>query len=344
MTRLGRTRAIANRMLTTVAALLLVAAFGCDGDGGSATADGAVSGVDAGPAYYNVRRDLSAFFDVEGVDVQVGPPEGYIPEGATELQIEALARVNWYRWKAGLPTVGLNNAISEAAQMHCECYVVHLADYSEMSPHSEKSSWPEPCRGESATDRIAASGGSTGRGVTEIIAYLMTPTLAVDGWMETLYHRLPILDPTARECGYGDVIEGGGPINTMNFVLGDSAVDLEGVHFYPYDGQTQVPTQWDGYESPQPPPPPAGYPSGPIITMTLGRGGWMGETHELFDGDGQTVEHTYLDHYNDEYLSGWNTMAIYANEPLQSGMTYQVRFVINDSGAPRTFSWSFTTR
>ncbi len=334
------------RLLCVTAALTMVfAAASCESDGGSpGTPDGFVSGADVGPQAYNERRDLSALFDVPGVDAQTNPPEGYIPTGATDLQIEALRRVNWYRWKAGLPVVDLDNAISEAAQKHCECYVAHSGEWT-ISPHSENPSWGEPCRGESMIERIDAAGGSTGAGASEVIAFETTPTRAVDGWMDTLYHRVPILDPSARFCGYGEVIEGlSKTINTMDFVVGDTVADREGIHLYPYDGQTDVPTSWNGYESPQPPEPPNGYPSGPIVTLTLGKGGWMGETHELFNEVGDPVEHTYLDQYNDDHLQGWNTVAIYANEPLDPDATYQVHIRINDSGAPRSIRWSFTTR
>ena len=39
----------------------------------------------------------------------------------------------------------------------------------------------------------------------DLIALLPDPGESVDGWLATLYHRIPLLDPTLKRVGYGQV-------------------------------------------------------------------------------------------------------------------------------------------
>jgi len=269
-------------------------------------------------------------------------PQGHIPEGATEEQIEAIERVNWYRWKVGLLPIDLDLLLSQAALAHCQCYVAHQDVYGGgMSPHNEDASWDEPCNGAAPWDRTAAA-GVTGWGISEVIAFVGSPTAAVDGWAATLYHRLPITDPTTKMCGYGEHTAESPRINTMNCAHGNVPADVEDLILFPWDGAEDVPVSWDGFEDPQPPPPPKDYPSGPIVTLTAPQA-FVTVTHDLLDEQGAPVEHTFLDFRNDEHLVGSNTVCLYAHEPLEDGATYTVKLQLDLADRPVDVEWSFTT-
>ena len=331
-------------------ALVASAAVACESAGAAGGADAGGGPTDTGGGGAVVprdvqeqRRDLSRWFvDGEAVETIDPMPEWHIPEGALPEQIAALERVNWYRWEVGLLPIDLDLQLSQAAQYHCDCYVAHHAEYSGgMSAHNEDPSWPDPCMGAAPWDRTDAAGVS-GWGISEVIAFTGTPTSAVDGWMGTLYHRLPIVDPTTQSCGYGERTNGNPRINTMNCAHGNTVPDINAILLYPPDGAEDVPVSWDGYEDPQPPEPPTGYPSGPIITMTVGQA-FIVVTEALVDERGAPVPHTFLDSTNDEHLDGANTISLYAHDPLEDGVTYTVRLQIDLSDRPQDIEWSFTT-
>lgn len=333
--------------LSFAALLLAPLGIACEGDLSSADISGGFSPDAGGPAAMDVeeqRRDLTRYF-VDGQVVEtIDPvPPGHIPEGATEEQIEALERVNWYRWKVGLLPVDLDLLLSQAAQAHSDCYVEHTAEYSGgMSAHMEDPSWGPPCTGQAPWDRTGAA-GVVGWGISEVIAFTGSATSAVDGWAATLYHRLPIVDPTTKMCGYGERTAGNPRINVMNCAHGELPPDVETLIRFPWDGAEDVPVSWDGFEDPQPPEPPTGYPSGPIITLTLPQA-FLTVTHELVDEEGNPVEHMFLDFQNDPELVDTNTVCLYSYAPLADGVTYTVRLQLDLADAPLDVEWSFTTR
>ena len=295
------------------------------------------------------RRDLRAFYpddakpDLGGAEY----PPGVLPPEATVEQAKALDRVNWYRWRVGLGPIDMLQDINGVSQAHCDCYVAHRDDYfgpMAISPHDEKSSWGAPCQGVDVGKRMTA-GGVSWQGASEVIAFTANPISAVDGWMATLYHRLPIIDPATLACGYGEHARSP-MINTMNFTMALSSPDREAVVLYPEDGATGISPRWDGAESPQPIPPPTGYPSGPIITMTLGRGNYSVTAHSLTDTAGTAIEHVFADSGNDTHLrDSPETVCLYAHDPLEYDMTYHVRIDYTVGGEEqRSTSWSFQTR
>lgn len=328
---------------------LLAACVACDtaGDGGFSGDPDAIGPSDA------EASDAGATDAAAGDVLPDGEfPKGFIPEGATEIEIEAINRVNWYRWRVGLPPIDLDRDVSQVAQRHCECWYLHREDYrvQEISPHDELPSWSErTCAGVSVGDRMEAN-GITGVAASEVIAFLSTPAGAVDGWVETLYHRLPITSPTTEACGYGEKVEGScmvpigqstNCINTMNCLHATTNTDT--VVLYPEDGAVGIPTSWDGAENPQPPPPPQGYPSGPIITLYRGGVPFTTESHEILSPEGSTIPHMFLDGTNDTHLEGERTVCLYPNRPLEPGTTYTVRVGLAVTNGTETVEWSFTT-
>jgi len=175
----------------------------------------------------------------------------------------------------------------------------------------------------------------------EIMTFIADPEAAVHGWAETLYHRIPIVDPNSFETGYGRATGNDAACDTMDFSGGGEAdKDLDAI--YPFDGQVGVGVSWDGHENPQPPVPPTGYPSGPIITITAPTGVDLQVTsHQLLGPDDQEIEIMATGTMDSDMLS--RTTAIYAHDPLQNFTTYTVKMSGTRSGASWERSWSFTT-
>ena len=271
-------------------------------------------------------------------------PKGTYPQGASDKQVEALTYVNEVRYAVGLGPIDETSAINGAALAHAQYYALHAQQYAStgLSPHEENQSWSEGFTAVSFFDRMRKH-GYDGYSGFEIIAFYHHPRKAVDGWMETLYHRIPIVYPDSEEMGYGAAGGGGSAIDVIDFGVGSGAPH-DSVVLYPWEGQADVPVSWNGYESPQPPPPPGGYPSGPIITATFGSVVPHFDTHELLGENNRGIDHTYLTPTTDSHLDGTETVSLYSDEPLLPGVTYRVRLVGAWHGDPYELEWAFTTQ
>ncbi len=328
-----------------VSLLILSPLFPACGES-SSVAEDKVREIDPGLLADALEQDAS---EEPGVYQQ----EGWYPESANSDQIKALERANWYRWMSGLPQMDMNEAINLAAQAHCDYYVTHLSKYqsSGQSPHNENPAWAEGFSGVDPWDRTAKFGYNNC--ASEVIAFVRNPVLSVDGWMNTLYHRIPFMDANMVACGFG--LAGSGTwsnssrIDTMDF----GTVDSEGKSYsggevmgiYPPPGSSGIPVSFDGLESPQPPPPPTGYPSGTIVTIT-----WSSPVaakvteHAIWAEEDQVpLEHTWLDASNDSHLQGAGTVSLYPHKPLKEGTKYWVEMKGEKGGKPWELKWFFYT-
>lgn len=172
--------------------------------------------------------------------------------GYTSDQLEGLNFLNEVRTRAGVPPVKLNAAITKAATLHAEFYNANQADLPGLSAHSEIPGKPG-YTGKSAMERMMAAGwvsGSRGYAYGEVMHFGQTSSkAAIQGWLDTAYHRAIILDPAFTEIGIGlvqgtAVLDAGGP--------GKSQQAQVGITVYPYDQQTEVPVGFYGGEIPDP--------------------------------------------------------------------------------------------
>ncbi len=298
-----------------------------------------------------VEQDVQ-YEDLEDEDTVVpdlGPVESDYPPSATEAQIVAVHYANELRQALDLPLLVEVESINLAAQAHAEYFEFHCSKYlsSNLSPHSENAAWSEGFSGNSFSDRMNKH-GFQGMPGWEVMAFTGSAIGAIDGWVATLYHRIPFVHPSAYEMGFG-MAKGGcynwsGGTDVMNFSQQASSVDHAVA--YPYDGQVDVVPGWGGYESPQPPMAPGqAYPSGNIITLTVpsGGAGFSVSEHLLLDPAGNSIPHMYVDPSNDPagFLS--QTVALYAHQPLQEFTKYTVRITGKWKNQDQTWEWSYTT-
>lgn len=316
-------------------------AVGCDSDdclegsfGGSCDPQGAYDVVgDPGP---EAAADIAPEAEIL---------EGEYPADANPKQIEALGYVNDVRRAVGLPPVDEIAVLNAAADAHADFYALHYQKYQQtgLSPHAEDASFGDGYTDADFFERMRKH-GFTGWGGSEIIAFYHHPQKAVQGWVETLYHRIPIVDPESATMGYGGAGGGVSAIDVIDF--GTGAPTPQGLTevLYPWEGQTDVPRSWDGYENPQPPVPPGGYPSGTIITATFIASTPTIQVHKLIDPSGAELAHTWLSPANDQHLAQTgNVISLYADEPLEPLTTYRVVLEGTRKGQPWQIEWSFTT-
>jgi hypothetical protein len=337
--------------VAAVAALLLATACGDgDGDGAGAPAGGRPDGGGSAAADGDRARDLTAFFEdgmIVGLPGEV--PTGRFPANATREQLEALKRLNAYRAELRLPPVDMAPELNVAAQSHAACRAERAHEWGARPLHEEDAEWGAPCSGATPADRVAAAGVAA---TTVFEANTVTPSapsVAVDRWMVGLYERLPVVFRTSHACGFGfaQPPAGGARAAVLNALRRNVVRDSEEPVVWPRNGASEVPTLWGGQSEPAPPAPPGDWPSGPVLTMTWAGHAFRAVAHELFDGQGRSVPHTFLDAENDPRLVGWDTVALYADEPLQAGTSYLVVLELETGAGGRTrktVDWAFQTR
>jgi hypothetical protein len=286
-------------------------------------------------------------------DPDVADPGGLWPPSASQQQVAAIVHTNKLRQKLSIPVLTEIEPINLAAQAHAEYFDLHCSGYmnNSISPHYENSNWIDGFTGETHADRMTHF-GFQGYPGWEVMAFVGDPVVAIESWVETLYHRIPFVHPNSYETGYG--ITYGGCYNwakgtdVMDFSIIQNVPVTEPVA-YPYDGQTGVYRQWLGNESPQPPMP-AGqnYPSGPIITLTF-PGSYLSSKpfsisiHDLIDPTGNGVAHEWVTPANDPAGMLSRTVSLYSYDPLLPNTKYTVRLEGKWSGEDRVWEWSFTT-
>lgn len=250
----------------------------------------------------------------------------------------ALAAVNALRDSAGVRPVVFSAALEAAAQAHADFYAQNPDVYAEgLSPHEEGPG------GNDLVGRLAAVGYNN-VAAAEVMHFLDDPELAVAGWRDTVFHRIPLIDPATAELGYGHANEGGRNVDVMDFVVAPAFPFNTPVRF-PAADAVDVPRLWDGLEGPQPPAPPGGFPSGPVVTLTFAGGQQpVIDRHEVFVDEGPALEHVFLtpdDPSFGAFLG--NTYSLYASGAVNPGSRVHVIIAGTLAGAAFTQDWSFTT-
>jgi uncharacterized protein YkwD len=259
------------------------------------------------------------------------------PPAGTDREAErAYDRMNAYRKSAGLPCATFVPAIATAAAAHCAYYVGNRGACVN-SPHREVAGC-EKFRAERFGDRMRLA-AYAGNPAYEAMTYVGSGSLAVDKWVDSVWHRLPILSPYVQDVGYG----GNGGCDTMDFGWAPTALTSAPVA-YPYDGQVKVPATFDGrIESPELPAPPKGWPSGyPILVYASDL---RVTSHELFDDKMEAVPHVWLAP-EDPLSRGLlrSEVVLYSHAPLRKRTTYRVALAGTRAGQPFRLDWSFTTK
>lgn len=257
------------------------------------------------------------------------------PAGASAEAVVALNTENTARLAMGLDCAELVTELNLAAQNHCDYYVQNQgSDCEAPSPHNEISGCPG-FTGEGPGQRMSAAGYMS-RGGSETMAFANDPERAVMMFINSVYHRTPILDPWMRQLGYG----AGAGCDTIDFGIGpETPSDVTA--FYPYQGQVDVPVSFDGSrEGPEPPIPSTGWPSGYPVTL-FGRDLEV-QSHAIYVNETmEELSHLWLAE-DDPTLPSY-AKVLYSEAPLEPMTTYRVVISTTRAGETLDFDWTFTT-
>lgn len=257
------------------------------------------------------------------------------PAGAPAAAIAAFNAENGVRVAMGIPCASLVLALCTSAQNHCNYYSTNQGSSTcqASSPHAEVAGCPQFTGADPGT-RIKAA-GYTGNGWSECMAFLGDPAGAVKTFVDTVYHRTPVLSPWYRDMGYGST----SGCDTIDFGPGTATAKTV-TAFYPYDGQTDVPLSFNGaQEGPTPPAPPSGWPSGYPVTL-YGQGITVSVHQIMVDGTSTVLAHEWLDGDSD---LGPSAKVLYTDAPLSPTTTYRVIIDGTTAAATVHFEWTFTT-
>jgi hypothetical protein len=245
---------------------------------------------------------------------------------------DVLARINRHRRAAGLDGVAWDEDLARGAALH--------AEYLRLNPDVLQ-------RGLEAHEEDPQRPGFTPEGQRagrhSDIAYVPLDD-AVEAWMATLYHRIPLLRPTLRRVGGAHVQ--GGPWNwiaVLDCVSGCEGSWGDRVVLYPPPDGRDVPLEFGG-ETPDPIPAGAPRPAGYPITVHFPPGWTVVRVHaSLRRGTAEVPFHLSTPESPATDFPQQDTVCIIPERRLEPRATYSVRVEATVNGTARTFEWSFTT-
>jgi uncharacterized protein YkwD len=271
-------------------------------------------------------------------------PDAHFPVAVQDLRRatneRALAALNAARALAGLAPVTLDDRIVEGATSHAYWWLFNLAlpQVKGLGIHREVTGTPG-FTGLSMRDR-ATTFGYPQASMAEDITHRGNPEGAISDWVDSVYHRFPIMRPDLEAIGFGLAIGGGLPIEVMDMGYRRELGDPNEQVVFPAAGQTKVSTVFLGNELPDPVPAGGKYPTGYPITVNYNPNVNVHVLESsLTDASGAAVDsYTIAPSTADE-----NVYTILPKQPLKPGMTYHVHVAVSIQGARATRDWSFTT-
>jgi hypothetical protein len=259
------------------------------------------------------------------------------PDTPTREEKSVLAALNAVRARAfknviaDAPEVGIERSLSEGASLH--------ANYLGRNP-DQAGKWPE------AHEEYADHEGFTPEGAiagaSSVIAFgVERAEDAIEDWIDTFYHRIPLLEPGLLRIGLGwesDVV-------VMDVQSLWSPPEGNWAIVWPYDGMKSVPLAF-GPEVPSPIPgvdtTTFGYP----ITLQVGLlefGQAPSRIEMKLELDGKEVpcHFTTPDAPTNVELVPRNAYCLIPKKSLEPGKGYTVTATWKDSG--KRMSWTFRT-
>lgn len=295
-------------------------------------------------------------------------PSRHVPSAD---QRAALARLNAHRTRIGVAPARMAGALNLGAQAHAEYDTLHHGG------HGETPGLPG-FTGATVSDRVSLFG--VRRSCGEVMVGLGGPAAVVDFgpeeavefWLQSVYHRNPLLRYGVPVIGFGRAIRGEANVVEANVL--DLCEHLDHtpaarlIYTFPADGQTEVPLLFSSdTETPDPLPGRSGevgypislYIAQPPVSAT-GERGPRGDrpdhplqgqpamritAAEIRDAAGQSLPVAVLDASDPAGLIAPDEMFVLADQPFRMSRRYSVRVAGSDSrGLPFDQRWSFTTQ
>jgi hypothetical protein len=256
-------------------------------------------------------------------------------QAADPEAVKVAERINAHRKAAGLDPVVLDPVLSKGCAAHAE-YLVRNVDHPStqgLGLHTEDVKLPGYTKeGERA-------------GKASVIFLGLEGSAAAEGWIGSLFHRIPLLQSRLKKIGYG--VARGGPAKvtvvldaTNGLGVGKDAPAV----FYPAEGQKDVPVAFSP-EIPDPIPESEDKKAGYPLTVIFGEGGLVKDVKaSLKDASGTEVAF-WLSTPEKPAAADYqrNTVAMIPKEPLRPMTAYTVTVAARVSGKAWLKTWSFTT-
>ncbi len=266
-------------------------------------------------------------------------PSSFTPSANQQA---ALTRVNLYRTKMGLPPAGFATGLNLAAQAH--------ADYNAMTgilSHNETFGMAGFV-GAGFGDRAAYFGYDSA--AFEDAHQVGDANKAVDGWMNTLYHRVPIAGYRNTDIGSGLSLLNNNRQDVMDFgSKSGTAPAARMISTYPVNNQTDVLTSW--FEEGPDPLPGKPRPIGYALTVHIAQPAnvapgmdSVANSGTLIDANNQNVPVYFMDRTSDPNRFLGDDYAIVPQQPLNVGAMYTAHVTGTDTqGNMFDTTWTFTT-
>ena len=270
---------------------------------------------------------------VPEVRTEAPEPDPTAVPTATSTGDPVLDRINHFRALAGVLSLPADPALMRATQNHADYYVQNGG-----GAHTETPGLPG-FTGASIHDRAVAAGYPLYSWVDEDVAFNTDAVNNIDLFIATVFHRLPLLHPSAIAIGFATASGNGRAIMVIDLGLDqnyDPGLDLPVV--YPGPGQIDVPRLWYAYESPNPVPGVPNPVGSPLTVSFLINQSVQWGAVSLVSSGGVAVEVILA-----EGPTWRRALGIVPRYPMEAGTTYTATVTGTVDGAAFSHSWSFTT-
>ena len=252
----------------------------------------------------------------------------------------ALSAVNAARARAGLAAVRLDQRLSDSGLAHTWYWFFNNASPSvaKLGIHLETPGLPG-FAGARAGDRAGVFGWHDGP-IGEDITHRGDATAAVGDWVDSVYHRFPIMRPDLKVIGYADAGIGNLPMEDMEFGFGFPSGPAHAPVAYPADGQAQVPTTFFDNELPDPVPAGAPRTTGYPVTVTFDQYSSARVSSLSLSGPNGVELPAYI---LSPGVSTENSASLLPQRPLAPHTVYTVKLTATVDGSAYDRTWRFTT-
>jgi hypothetical protein len=234
----------------------------------------------------------------------------------------ALDHINETRKLAGLDSVVLSKTLSDGCYKHAQYLVINKdnALTSGMNAHKE---FPK-------LKGYSKEGESAG---AKAVIHYVKPSVAIEGFVKTLYHRIPLLQPELREVGIGYFEKDGYIVTLVECISGMTGKLTTEVVLFPNENQMNVPLIM-GPEIPDP----VGVEGEHGYPVTIYFANWQevkNVTFKLTGSDGKVVECFVSSPEKPATdFSQWNTICAIAKKPLLPETKFTVSISCTVNGSP----------
>jgi len=269
-----------------------------------------------------------------------GHPHGMPAPDRTEAAAaqRALDSVNAVRAAAGLPPVRLDSRLTQSAESHSYYWLFNNLSptVADLGIHKETAGLPG-YSGDYPWTRATAFAYPDQR-IGEDITHVGDPVHAVQSWVDSVYHRFPILRPDLVDIGYADAVVGPLLIEDMEFGFATPQPATPVV--YPASGETSVSAIFVDNELPDPVPPGDPRTTGYPVTVTFAAGYSVQLTSFAVTGPGGHAVAAYLLAPSE---ATENSASLLPVAPLAANTTYTASISAVVAGQAFSRTWTFTT-